>query len=122
MIRLVCINEYAPGLTVGNTYPLMGAEGDWVRLLNDNKDLQLYLIDSTVIFLNEDNYKFPNRKAYYEMLMSYVESIESAGGCSERLIDAIDKMSVDEMMRVLSSNNVRFQYTGRQEYCAHDTI
>ena len=118
MTRLVCIRHGVPGLTAGNVYPLISASGNtWVKLNNDNRDDQLYKVGSSVIFLNEDNKKRPDNKAYYEMLMSYVESVELAGGSTQRILEEIDTMSVDEMMCVLASNSVRFQYVGTGVLC-----
>lgn len=108
-MELVCIRGDIHGMTKGRMYRFRGSDrsAGTVILENDNKDRLHYQLDVDVIFM-ASGYPERDNPEYHDMMMSYAEAIEQAGGNPDRFIHESHKMTVLEMMTGLAPNRVRF--------------
>lgn len=109
-MKVVCIRQDVPGLSIGSTYYVLGGNADnmTVDVKNNYSSIADYKLGVDVIVLNEGA-KGTYDYGKVEMYLSFLQAIEECGGNVVSISQNFDK-NIRELCDALGPNGVRFKH------------
>lgn len=109
-MKVVCIRQDVPGLSIGSTYYVLGGNADnmTVDVKNNFSSMADYKLGVDVIVLN-DGGKGTYDYGKVEMYLSFLQAIEECGGNVVSISQRLDK-NIRELCDLLGPNGVRFKH------------